>query len=1710
MFNIFKKPTDRLKSAIEDARLRKPNSATALRTTINKDGREVAEAGETNLVCEAYHELVMILAETGQTGTAITTLSELAHLPYASEQVLTTSLALLGLPVLGESEILHLGNWLKEDGRLKYAVSVLRSVIDERFRRSATLAILLGDALVDAGEMIEAGQRYKLAFDFNHDDGSALLPRFENLVSLLPKDSLTQQTLGFLYFTQRNYSQAIQHLEIALTLGDVESSLLFTLSDAYIETRNFARAVDILERLLKQRANAAELIRRCDLLLERYTGQDWISRRTLRLLGDVLRSQQRSDEALSQYRQSLENLEVLEANEPFAESLLDRLLDIEPHVSQNSQAEMHLVIALAYLIIKKPAESTDRCLLAVKSDPSVGLAAVDGLSRIVDEFPDCLQARLELGRLQLALEDYQAALISLNQFRADFPQKRSASLDIYQQLLDRLDEVPVGKEKLSDVYVKTLSGTLEALAEETAEIDPTASLIYLERMLDLEEPTNPVRIKALVEKLGLVQVLPVGANLLLADVHLALQEYFEALEACKAVPIEKQHLDDLIARLENIASREAFPVHALIYAAHCHLTLKKIKPALTYLQRAFDVDATVSAPVIMDWCNTQRKKGDLPAEGLILLSEAILFKLEPSQADWLLEILRDLLKYPGTGLQVVEKVERFLPTVDAKSELAYLFSLVQADGWQENGGLEAASKVLLLALDHPFLNPDDVQNRLEKITGIENAPAMAWQALGNTLIKAKKPDLGRIHKAFRQALEIDSSGMAGTILERIAGITCKKGSVEALAFQALQARCLIGLGKTGEAMNIAREILEIYPSAGVLEVLSIADLLPDGAETWYLRAEAEMGRECVETAAQWMEVVGYKGPEALVRKGEALLQHWIKQFPKQPVLRLSHAIALNRLGESELASSELSAVATDFPEARGRAMELLNSILENAQNASTWMEMARGLLAQDNIPQTLEYLRKAWAEPGFANKAYGLLTELFKRHPKDASVLKAMVELETQLGLEASLVSTVEHAYEWLSISPHEASDVAALLESTVNQSNQVFSSGHPVALKIYLVWVDALFAAGLPDQAAQALGSFLEIWPREFFQVIQRSLDWLATRETKSIRLVTSQAYNVGEDFQNAIKTLEERLSADPQDIQDFIHQAEIIFDVCKEKAPTFAGQACRLITNWQLQIRSLEAGKDAAFRACQFNPELLPEILDRLAKASWDETSQRELGFTRAEICCQAGEKYYPSGLSIYSELITQNFELNFRDILKGLKCFPKDYWPAHQLELEIFSRLTPELYPLAFSEMKSILAEFGQQHAEEMLTALDAMDQAIPDTHLMRVQILETCENLEGAASALLELQQTLPDQLKLIEQAMEGLIKRYPVVFHLQIAFGDIERNAQKWNEAIRIYRGVQQHSPIHIPQLLQRYIDMIVHQPDDCQARWALAQSYQTLEDPDQAALYLDQITELDLNATDQAANLAGELTGQWPQSGAAWFIRGKLAYKQNLWKEALELLERAREEGLGEIYLVRLHDMLARAYHATENLQNALANIRSAAALAPDDPAIRQEMVLIRLALIDSEIDQLKKQSSEHPENHQVALSLADHLIKRGLYQEALPLLQSLVGTDAPQTQVYLQMADCFSADGLHHLAVGSLQSALSISSLSGEERKELLYRQATALRRLMRFEESIHSLEMILVDDLDYLNTRELLVEIQKERVTTRVSPSVLKLGSRFLPDSE
>ena len=1614
MFRIFQKPAERLKSALEDVRQRKPNSAAGLRAALTKDGREVAEGGDTGLVCEAYHELALVLVEANQAGTAITTVDEMRHLVFGSEQALVTSLALIGHSSLGEADILRLGGWLSESGRLKDAVSGLRRALDERFRRSSALAILLGDALLEAGEAVEAAQRFRMALDLNRDEGPVLLPRFEELAALLPKDSLTQQTLGWLYFIQRNYPQAIQHLENALAQGEIEPGLLFALSDAYLETKNYARAVDIFERLLKQGANAAELIRRCDQLIDHYPKKDWISRRTSRLLGDVLRSQQRPDEALVCYRQALENLDVEEVNVPFAHAVLERLQEIEDHVSQNSQAEYHLVTALAYLIVGKPTESTQRCLQAVQADRSAGAAAVEGLNRITNEFPAHRQAMVELAHLQLELEDFPAALAVLDKLRQDFPEQRVETVGDYRQLLSRLDGLKAAKTSTSESFLRTLAGALDALAEETASKDSASSLAYLERMLAIAGDKNASRVLGQVLKLGLVEAAPAAANLLLADANLVLGQYNDALDACKAVPVEQKNLEAVLGRLEQIASRDAFPVLALLYATHMHLILNLVSSGLPYIRRAFEADTNTATPFLLERLEEVRKQGNLPADGLSLLSDALLVKPDSAQAEWLLGVLQDLLIKSDFGMEIVEKADQFLPLLADGSEVAYRYFLLQADAWKASGALVELTEMLQQALLHPGVKLVDVIERLEKITGLENAPALAWLALGDAILLNKKPDLMRVNQVFRRALEIDALGMSGMVLERLASISTKKGSSDALAFHALKARAMAGQAKNTEAIDEGREILRTFGRQAVEEVLALADILPDGVDTWYLRAEAEITRDKGDIAANWMDMVSQKGNDALVKRIEATLQEWIQRFPKQPALRLSHAIALNRLGQSEAASSELSSVATDFPAAQTRAMELLNTILEKAQNAATWMEMARGLLAQDNIPQTLEYLRKAWAEPGFAGKAYELLKELKKRHPKDPSVLRAMVELETVLCDEENLQAAVRHTYEWLAVAVNEAGEAATVLEGTIQQSIQVLPENHPVGLKVRLARVDALLAAGLGDQAAIALENVMEIWPKEFQPVQERAESWLQKQETKSIRLVFIQANLNGKDYAAAIQSLEGMRYTAPADISDFIQIAERMVADCQDQEPKLAAKACQLIAGWQVELQALDEAKEAAFQACQLDKELLPDVLTWLSRAGWDEETRRSLEFSRAEICCWAGEGYYSTGLVIYTDLLQDDFGRNVNGVLSGLKRYPKEFWPAHQLELDIFTQMNAEFYPQVFVDMKSLVEEFGSTHADEMLAALEKMDQTIAGTHLMRVDIHEVCMKLEASAVALLGLQQAIPDQLDVVEYKFQELINRYPDEYSIQNAYGDAERAASKWSEALQIYRTVQNKSPENIIRLVDRYQDILAHQPDNCPVRWALAEAHRELERPDEAALYLDQITDLDNEAEKDASDFAVGLVKRWPHTGAAWFVSGKLAFQKGDLAEAIRMLEQAREEGLVGFYQVRLHDMLARAYHATGALEKALADIRQAVTLAPEDPAIRQELVFIRLGLMDAEIDQQKKIVEGQPDNFQAAMDLAESLLQRGHVKEALALLQPLLGGQAPQGKIHLGMARLF------------------------------------------------------------------------------------------------
>ncbi len=1709
--NIFSKPTDRLRAALEDARQRRPDAARAavnLRTALSKESRETSEAGDTGLVCEAYRELALILLETGQSATAVSAIEELRNLSYGAAESMNAALALLEKPGLAEGDILKLGGWLREGGRGRDAISVLRTSLDERFRRSASLTLLLGDILLDSGDYTEAARRFGMVLDLRPDEGPALLPRFEKLAEVLPRDAITQQNLGRLYARQRQFPQAIQSLETALTLGEMEADLLFTLCDAYLETKNYARAVDVLERLYKQEANEAEVIRRCERLIEHYSESDWIYRRTVRLWGDVLRRQLRPEEALVQYHQSLLNLEPGEANLTFAKSLLERLLELEDQISQPALSDLHLVTALAYLVTGQPQESMQRCLEAVKSDRAAIPAAVDGLSRLTEEFPNFHPVRFELARLQMEQQDYPAALATLNRLRKDFPSLRHETIKDYKNLQNRLDAQKAGQPGADPKLLETLISALDAEAEETIEKDPAASLAALERILVLGGSTQASVVLRRLDELKLEEKLPLGGHLLQADANLAISEYGPALEACQQVPVSKDSLAKILDRLEQIIQKEAFPVHALLYAAGIHLDLHFLKEAITFSHRAYEADPATAANFILDRLEPIHRKHELPAEGLSLLSDALLLKPDAKLAGQLHSVLADLLKSSQYAAEVVEKVVRFQTVLAPESEVGFDFLLLLSDSRLVTGAAQEAVLALKEALLHPSLRMEDVLKRLETITSLENPPALGWLLLGDAILKIKKPDLQRANQAYRRALAADGAGTAGAVLERIPRISSKKGSPEAMAFLALKARGLAASGKFLEAAAEGKSILEEYGAQGVGEVLELADLLPDGADTWFLRAEAEINRGDYEAAALWMDEISQKAAEAQVKRAEASLQDWVERNPKEPVLQISHAIALNRLGRSDAASSELSEVTTRFPKARARAMELLTEIAKKAQNASAWLEMARGHLAQDDIAQTIQFLRQAWSEPGFAGKSYELLSQLAKKHPADPAVLRAMVELETLLGSEDSLQLAVQHGREWLAKETSSAADIAATLKEVVRQAGQSLPEGHDTALAARLVLADALMEADEPDETAEVLREILLLWPVKFTEVRMRAATWLKKQETLSMRLVLARAEIIGEDFPGAVESLQDLPYVAAEDLTALCVTAEELVEKSTAISPGVAAQAARLMAAWQAQMRALQPTIATAARAARIDPGSIPELLEWLAGSGWDAESQRVLDYTRAEICRQAGIGYFPAGLKIYTDLLAMDFELNEVDVQSGLKQFPTDFWPASQALLDIFPRLRVAEYPRILDEMDGMLNRFGAEHADEMLSCLDQMDATRPTVHLMRAKIYETCQKLDDASASLLHMQAEIPDALGEVEQAFEELIARHPKDYLVRIAYGDVEQKAEKWEAALQIYRAIQAESPAHIPALVGRYSDLLVQQPESCEIRWALAEAYRTLEQPTQAGLDLDQISDLEPDQEIAVLEFASGLVQKWPKTGAAWFVLGKLAFKKSETEAALKHLEQARQEGVPEECQVRLFDMLGRIYHRTGQLEKALPDLRQAVELAPQDALIRQELIDLRLSMLDGEIEKLRYNLDQHPADTQTALQLAELLLRRGKTSAAVKVMQPYVKDSTLQAQVHLELARCFAAGGQYHLAIGSLQAALKTGGLSAEERKEALYRLASANRRLMRFDEAIQALEEILVEDLDYLNAQTLLDEIQREKITARVEPSLLKPGSRYLPE--
>jgi tetratricopeptide (TPR) repeat protein len=551
--------------------------------------------------------------------------------------------------------------------------------------------------------------------------------------------------------------------------------------------------------------------------------------------------------------------------------------------------------------------------------------------------------------------------------------------------------------------------------------------------------------------------------------------------------------------------------------------------------------------------------------------------------------------------------------------------------------------------------------------------------------------------------------------------------------------------------------------------------------------------------------------------------------------------------------------------------------------------------------------------------------------------------------------------------------------------------------------------------------------------------------------------------------------------------------------------------LAEWLARQADAVGTADACRAAARLDPEQGRSIAGWLESRGWDEQSHRTLLHAVADIWREHSRSTLEQALNTYRLVLNFNFEAEAPYVLQALEHFPRDYVPAWQFKLDIYVQLGPTFYSNAFATMRDALSVFDAQQTEWLLTVCDRMDASIPDVHLVRAEIHEAAEQLPLAAEALLGLQAVRPDVLPLVERSFADIIQRHPDEHYLRASLGDAYRNAEKWDAALEEYQQAQHADDELAAQLVDRYRDILSRVPESIEARWSLARAHRTLKQPEQASQYLDEITDRNGAQSAEAEPFLKALTKSHPTCGYVWYVRGKLAFRAGDLSVAIAHLKRAVKEGhIPQAPLILLHEMLGRAYQATDALDQAVMNLRRAVALSPDDPALRRALLGVRLTQIDRLIAEKEREIETSKDKVRVQIELADLLQQRGDYPRAVRVLQSALTQTDQRCRIHLALARCFARQGLHHLAAASLEAAASGDELTDEERKETLYRLAQTRWRQLRYEEAIQALEQICALDVTYQNVLGLIDMIQRDKVTAQHQAVTLRIASRVNPFAE
>lgn len=1644
--------------------------------------------------------------QVSNTLAALNKLRTLSEGETASENEVLEFLRSPRTPALEEKEVLALAQHLAQSPQKKViasdAVNVLQPLV-YRYRRNAELVEWVGDFQAESGRPADAARSYQAAAERmgtpHGEDGQRILRKLELLVPHSPEPGLIHRIIGQVAMQSGDYVQAVSHLNQALAQGLRDSETLLALFDGYLAQKDLPQAARMLEQMVEIKTDPTLMITRSSLLLSQVPHeQSALYYQAQRIEGDILRLQNRLPDALAAYRQGLVQV-AFPPDLPgriFAEEVLKRVEE------GGAGAERHLNRARALTLLSQPEAAVEAVRTAVREDPTSLNQVLVELTFLTDFHPNCAEAFLEKALLLTQNDRPDESLDLLEDIWRRHPRYGAQVIQVVESLIHRVDHT---RRLGGDVYRQVRRRALTLLLRAQAARTEPAAFKTAQALLDGYAQQAAHSVLDALRASRLADLDSLAFALLEGDAEAAAGSTTAALAAYRRAPVREDTVDTVLKHINQLSSQVPSQPGAPVLAADLCLAVGRAGPAVGYLSDAFQRDPDDARTAVVERLAQLHQDNQCPPEGIKLLVAALLYRPSDQSlaaaGSLLAECAADDSCDPAWTADQSRAV-RLLS--EPGSPLAYQTAWLEVQIRQRLDQPEQAAQDCLPLIHHPHADRAALLPFVEQLTQQPSAPAPAWFGLGELYQMEDQQPSPRSLNAYTQALEKEPAAFAAAVLDRLNEAQAAEPDQMLLALT--QARALACLDQPADAVTTLRRILDQWGADAAAPVLALCQMLPQDAQTWLVLARAEAARSNLTAAAGFARQAEQTGqPEVLSE-----LVEWLPgllALPGAPGdLALVYADALTGSGDQPTASRVLSQIVYQYPGLRAQAIKRLEELESAQRTPDIAFHHAEAQTASGDLPGAITTLSAIWSEPDWRTPAHRLLLSEYDPQVGPDELSGALIQIETGAGDPSWLKQALEHASDWLHREPRPGPAQLAAWDSltTAADGPAPREETQPLWLAARQGWIEARLRAGLYADAAQSFETLLDRRPDQ--------VDWTCTRAAKALegqpdafplRLALIHALIQDGQVEHALEYCRET-PAGALTGQDWTALDAACQQMSAAEPTPPRGVLAQVEAHWVevlACLRDLDGMIEHAAQAALLDEDIRPSQAMRLTNLGWDAASRRTLRYAGANLLREGGAELYELALRLYEQITEEDFAGQVEQVLDELERFPDSCWPCWDLKYRLWTARGAQGQTDALAALPRAQAASSADRLADLLAFVEQLDPQSPEVHRARSELYERAGQLDQSGQALVDMQAALPGELEQVNQAFTGLLERCPQAWNARLDWGRALFNAGLPDEAVEQFWQVQQAQPDWAGRLLPWYEQALEQIPGSPALHWAMAQAAWTLNLPDPAAASLDRWTDL-VEDGEPARRMLSDIIAVHPGCGYAWYGLGKLAYRASDSDGAILRLESARERGVPEAVQVLLYSMLGRSYAAVNQLDLALERLRAAVALSPDQIDLRESLLDVRLAILDTEISEQERRIQAGQADQEAALRLADLLIQQGQPERGVLNLQGLLASAAHPGPLQAGLARCFMAQQRFDLAAAVLEAALSGGGLEPGQRLQVMYHLAQSYHRLLRYDAAVAVLRQIQAVDFEYACAGSLIEQIEREKALALHQPVFIEMA--------